>query len=279
MIAGSRTTTAHALEAPGPVSEDDFVRPWTSPALRTRLADVGFELPQQIGATFLGDADYLRELTRDAPPLDDNHPQRLRPDARRPSLSDPGYGVDPRVTALYQSVVDTTRARDAFSKSTFVKRLWPERIAEATMPFFARQNEINQVFWEGGRPLAEIDSLHHVLTETPLRTLPLWMLGSDAVKERIAAMRDDGSGAVVYARGLTSLVDRDYLRAASAFAEAEQRGLADATVRALRVYALCLAGHIDLAKQLAPRELPAAGEVRRYWEWLGQRYTVGPAAR
>jgi hypothetical protein len=39
---------------------------------------------------------------------------------------------------------------------------------------------------EGGRPLQQIEDLHALLTTTPLRTLPLWLLGSDDVKERIA---------------------------------------------------------------------------------------------
>ena len=33
------------------------------------LREVGFEVPEQIGAAFLGDAGYLDQLTKDAPPL------------------------------------------------------------------------------------------------------------------------------------------------------------------------------------------------------------------
>ncbi len=51
--------------------------------------EVGFEVPQQIGATFLGDATYLRQLTDLTPPLTDEYPQRLQPNAARVSLSDP----------------------------------------------------------------------------------------------------------------------------------------------------------------------------------------------
>ena len=91
------------------------------PRLRSRFAEVGLELPQQVGATFLGDANYLHELIGDTPPLDDNHPQRLRPRRHRPSLSDPGYGVDPAVTRLYQTVTDPARARQAFVTSPFIR--------------------------------------------------------------------------------------------------------------------------------------------------------------
>ena len=105
MLAGTRN-------ASGPGSVAAFAQPWRLPALRARLEEIGLELPQQIGATFLGDAAYLNELTADTPPLVDDRPRRLRPDPHSPSLSDPGYGSDPRVTKLYDSVLESrTSAR------------------------------------------------------------------------------------------------------------------------------------------------------------------------
>ena len=269
MLVGTR-------HASGPVAEDDFVQPWSTPALRSRFAEIGFELPQQIGATFLGDSGYLRQLSSDAPPLDDDHPQRLRPVPGRPSLSDPGYRVDPAVTQLYDTVTDPVRARQAFVTSPFIRALWPGRVIEATLPYFDHQAVLNRVMWEGGRPLRQIEHLHWLLTETPLRTLPLWVLGIDSVKEAIARRRDDGTGAAQYARGLTALVDRDYVRAASAFSDAEQRAMRGETLRPLRVYALCLAGEVETARRLAPAEQPQAAEERHFWEWLGLRFRVGP---
>jgi predicted membrane-bound spermidine synthase len=269
MLVGTR-------HAAGPVPEEQFVKPWSTPALRARFAEIGLELPQQVGATFLGDADYLRQLSADTSPLDDDHPQRLRPVQGRPSLSDPGYGVDPAVTRLYDMVTDPARARQAFMTSPFIRDLWPGRVIEATLPYFDHQAILNRVLLEGGRPLRQIEHLHWLLTETPLRTLPLWVLGIDSVKEGIAHRRDDGTGAAQYARGLTALVDRDYVRAASAFSDAEQRGLRGETIRPLRVYALCLAGQVEAARQVAPVVRPQADEERHFWEWLAPRYGVGP---
>ena len=285
MLAGSRGGNASDRDATSdrrapPVahatalSEDDFVEPWTDPALRSRLAEIGFELPQQLGATFLGDAEYLRDLTAGIPPLDDDHPQRLRPVPGRPSLSDPGYGVDEAVTRMYRTVIDPVRARHAFERSPFIRAHWPERVLEETLPYFAHQDTLNQVLWEGGRPLARIEELHRLLTETPVRTLPLWLLGSDDVKAAIAARQDDGSGGVVYARGLTALARRDYPGAAAAFAQAESRGLRDATVRALRVYSLCLAGDVATAKALTSDVRAQSDDERQFWQWLNERFGV-----
>ena len=99
MLAGSRGATR-------PITEAEFSRPWQTPGLADRLREVGFEEPEQIGATFLGDAAYLRELTAGTPPLTDNFPQRLRPTSRRESLSDPRYGDETAVAERYQQVID-----------------------------------------------------------------------------------------------------------------------------------------------------------------------------
>lgn len=280
MLVGSRApdfqgrvgTAPTEQQAAGPLSEDDFVKPWTVPALRAKLTEIGFELPQQLGATFLGDAEYLRELTSHSPTLDDNHPQRLRPSSEHPSLSDPGYGTDERVTRLYRSVMDPRRAREAFERSAFIRALWPQRVLDATLPYFEHQNTLNQVLFEGGRALGRIETLHAMLRTTPLRTLPLWVLGSDDVKAGIAARRDDGTGAAPYARGLTALATRDYLGASAAFAEADARGLRDETVLALRVYSLWAAGRGDEAKVLVATAAPPRTEDERvFFRWIRER--------
>ena len=267
MLVGSRGNV-------GPVSEDAFVATWTNTALRSRLSEVGFELPQQIGATFIGDSSYLRDLAGRAPPLVDDYPQRLIPVSGRPSLSDPGYGVDPAVTELYQQVLDPARARAQFASSPFIRALWPGRIVEASLPYFDHQAILNRVMWDGGRPLQQIESLHRLLTETPLRTLPLWILGSDDVKERIARTHEDGTGAVEYARGVSALASRDYPGAAALFAASEQRGFRADPLRPLRVYALCLAGRLDEARQLAQDINASGSDQQHFWDWVRKTFAI-----
>ena len=60
MLAGTR-------DASGPGSVPAFAQPWRLPALRARLEEVGLELPQQIGATFLGDARLSERADREHP--------------------------------------------------------------------------------------------------------------------------------------------------------------------------------------------------------------------
>jgi spermidine synthase len=268
MLVGTR-------HAGGPVTEAEFQRAWKTPALEARLREVGFEQPQQIGATFIGDSAFLRELTANTPALTDEYPQRLRPIRERLSLSDPRYGVEPAATEYYQRVLDPDRARRRFAASAFVRRVFPPALIAETLPFFDQQRIINRVLWEGGKPLRLIEDLDAVLTETSLRTLPLWILGSDDVKQGIGMTSDDGMGTVDYVRGVQALAVREYGAAASAFAEAERGGFRGVTVRPLLVYALCRGGRVEEARRLARGITPGSADETHFWNWLHMRFEVG----
>ena len=249
MLLGSRG-------ASGPIREDAFAKPWVTPGLEARLREVGFEQPEEIGATFLGDAEYLRDLTKDTPELVDDFPQRLVPSPSRVSLSDPRYATDSSVSDFFQRVIDPGRARELFARSPFIRQFWPAALVARTIPAFDYQRIINRVLWDGGKPLRQIEDLHFLLTRTPLRTLPLWVLGSDEVKQRIAESSGDTSGAVEYARALRALTGHGYAAAAGFFAASERRSFGGAQVRALHAYALCMAGQLDEARSIAQVLMP-----------------------
>jgi len=272
MLAGTR-------DAHGPVSAEALRAAWQDPARAARLREAGFEQPEQIGATFLGDAGYLRELTRATPPLTDDFPQRLVPSAARPSLSDPRYKDDPAVMALYEDVLDAERARRAFAASPLIARLWPAPLARATLPLFDAQQILNRVLWQGSRPLAQIEDLHTLLTRTTLQTLPLWLLGSDAVKQRIAGSSTERTAATEYVLGVGALSARDYLGAAAHLGEAERRGMHEPTVRPLQVYAMSLAGDPKTAQQLAVGASAATDDEKHFWEWTARTFGVNARAR
>jgi hypothetical protein len=42
------------------------------------------------------------------------------------------------------------------------------------------------------------------------------------------------------------------------------------------VYALCLAGRLDAARELADGVKPGEADERHFWEWMGRRFGVGP---
>ena len=238
------------------------------------LKEIGFEVPEQIGATFLGDAAYLRNLTEGAPSLTDDFPQRLLPVASRPSLSDPRYRSDPAVMALFERVIDPARAREAFRASPLVAQRWPPTLADRTLPWFDIQRIVNRVLWEGGAPLRQIEDLHTVLTRTTLHALPLWLLGSDDVKQRIVEHSTERSAATEYARGIGALGARNYLAAAAHLGESERLGLRGPTVRPLQVYAMYLAGDPDTARTLTRDTDRADPDAVHFWAWIATAFAA-----
>jgi spermidine synthase len=268
--------TRHAA---GRVAASQFEDAWHDPVVSSHLREIGFEGPQAIGATFLGDAGYLRSLTQGTLPLTDNFPQRLRPIPARLTHADPTGGVDGPELHFIGAVIDPRRAREAFEQSAFIRSLWPEALVSQTLPFFERQRVVNRIMFEGASPLRHVEELHALLTGTSLQQLPLWALGSDDVQQQIAAAGDDGSYMVPYVRGVRALAARHYAAAAEEFADAERRGLRAATSRPLMVYALCLAGRLDAAHRLADGEMPNDPDRRYFWTWIGSRFGVGPGAQ
>jgi predicted membrane-bound spermidine synthase len=266
MLVGTR-------DAQGPRPEARFSEAWNHPTLAPRLREIGFEQPEQVGATFLGDADYLRTLAAEAPSLTDDFPHVLLPGFTRSLRSDSSRWFD-QALQLFRSAVDTDRAQRAFATSPLIRRLWPDALAARTLPFFEHQRIINRLMAEGANPLRHIEELHALLTKTGLRRLPLWELGSNDVVQRIADERNDGTGRAEYMLGVRGLVARDYRGAADYFAAAERRGLRVATTRPLRAYALSLAGDVDAARQLAPIADVASSDERHFWSWMKAQFGI-----
>jgi hypothetical protein len=134
----------------------------------------------------------------------------------------------------------------------------------------------NRTMAEGADPLGRIEELHALLTTTSLRRLPLWVLGSDDTQQQIVEVANDESGTREYVIALRALVARNYSTAATYFLDSEHRGLRSPTLRPLLVYALCLAGSLDQARELAPGVTSQSNSERHFWGWMGREFGVGP---
>ena len=267
MLVGSR-------HASGPVPASNFSDPWNDPVVWPHLREIGFEVPEQVGAAFLGDAEYLRGFAASTPPLTDNYPHRLRPLPTRLALTDSRSSPDRGSIDVVADVLDPHRARLAFERSEFIRRRWPQPLAQQTLPFFDDQFILNRLMAEGANPLGHIEELHALLMKTSLRRLPLWELGSDDVQQTIAESGNDASGSVEYVLGVRALVARNYPAAATNFAASERRGLRNRTVHPLLVYALCLSGDVARARDLARSVEPRDADERHFWSWLQAEFGV-----
>jgi len=255
--------------AQGAGSDAAFTAAWNHPTIGSHLRSVLFELPQQFGATFIGDAAYLKSLTAGTPPLTDNFPRRVLPDAPAPLFGDPGQAEAMRA---YVSALDPGRARTAFQESPLIRHLWPPALLEQTLPLFEQRALVNAVMAGAANPLRYIADLDRLLTSTDLRMLPLWILGSNKVVQDVAGTGDDGTGLVEYQLGLRLMVARSYPAAANYFAAAERRGLRAPWLRPIRVYALCLAGELEAAERLIPPTDEEDQETHHFWHWMDSRF-------
>jgi spermidine synthase len=253
----------------GPVPEERFVRPWRDPRTRAALSEIGVEVPEQLGALFIGDAPYLRRLVGDTPPLVDDFPRRIMTRATQETASVP--------VEAHRRVADALLARERFERSRFIASLWPWALRERTVDYFEWQHQID----EGFRTLAHwqppstagLDRLDRILTHTSLHTLALWSLGTgDREQVAVASLAARGYR-LEELIGMGALASRDYPRAAEAFSRAS----GDANVYR-EAYALAMAGQRTRVATLAAAARARQGRLSddAFWEWMERRF--GPVA-
>ena len=196
-------------EAQGGVSADHFSRFWRDPTWADELEAIGIESPQQLGSMFIGDAPWLQALSAKTDPLTDNWPHRL-------STPFP----DGEELRRYAPWFDAAAARQRFTDSALVARLWPREIRAATLDLFATQERINDFYLERGNRL---DTLESLLTKSSVKAPLLWLMRSSrdhlAIVRRAAASGKDGF-VVRYHLAADALSNRDYSAAAKRFASA-----------------------------------------------------------
>jgi len=265
--------------AEGPVSEARFRRQWEDPRVSRELSALGLERPEQLGALFIGDARYLNGLTRGVWPLVDDFPKRLKTaKGRRMAL-----------VQLIDRWTDTTETQQRFVKSRLIRRLWPEKMRQASLPYFSYLEMLHRL-WFGFRTQAVplIADLHRALSESELKTLPLWLLGSHADFKRVLSTLEGESlkDPLVQARiGMQHLSERRYAAAAAAFAKAEADPKLAGDAFSFRIYALSMAGREEEARQLTAERMSNFLEVQKkgpvpglspFWSWMKRKRGIDP---
>ncbi len=251
---------------PEPASAAQFRHLWSDACIGPQLREIGLEVPEQLVATFIGDAADWGQVTAATPPLTDDRPKRLHTLYSEPS--------DARLD-FYLAAIDPSRARGALARSAFAQGLFPPEIVQATGPYFELQSLVNLALAGPPSPLPHLHQIHDLLTRTSLQTLPLWLLGSNDTSLHIAAsVRDDVSGSLDYTRALGALVGRDYVLAAENLQRARQRGWRLAVAGPLHVYALCMSGRLDAARALLQELRPALAAAEPNWRWLSETFAL-----
>jgi predicted membrane-bound spermidine synthase len=280
--AGSDLMLAGTRNARGPVSEEIFLRQWRNPDLAPELAALGFERPEQLGALFIGDAEYLRGLIRDSRPVTDNFPKRITAPIRSVEEKD----------RMFRSLTDATASQERFRRSDLIRTLWPERILRASLPYFDVQGILNELLYlERMNSDNAIGKVHYLLTRTPLRAPPLWLMGSSPDVQRVVEALDETQRSrpeVQFHLGIRQLAERNYAAAAVSLGRAgESPGLQQEALR-YRVYAMCMAGKRGQAQRLLASIFQQEEERRQkmdvtqpyriqlppFWLWMKNNFGI-----
>jgi spermidine synthase len=158
----------------GPLDAEHFRAQWGDDVVKRALARVGFELPTQLPALFIGDAEYLSELSADAAPLTDDWPGRMH-QPHDPDDHD----------ALIAGFRDIAAARTRYGESELIARLIPQAIREPSVREFETQRVLDALTYREGVQLRDTRLLHELLRKTTLRTPILLLLGSDPDREAV----------------------------------------------------------------------------------------------
>jgi predicted membrane-bound spermidine synthase len=243
-----------------PANEELTRRLWTDSTSGPDLVRIGLELPEQLSATFVMDAEEIDRLTKDVQPLTDFYPKRL---------SD----AEPHVQAAYElgfRYFEPSAALERFVTSPLLREVWPNERnkASALEPFFFFREIRYRAETSGSNWLAELDLY---LRNSRLRGPVLAVQNTDEF--RVALAKGLGSdfhsapAEAVHDLIADALARRD-LAVAIELLEAEKvRGFTNKNDFFLLTYLYCLNGSVEKGEALVQAH---AGAIQKDWfvDWL-----------
>lgn len=257
MLMGSRNATWKTTEA-------EFLARWNQ--LRATREDraLGVEVPEQIGAMFLGDFDSLQEWTSGVAPLQDGYPKRV--------VDGPPTPEDNFRLGEWMNPED---ARKRFHESEFIAKTWPTGLRDRSDRYFHYDGVVNKVFLQHyGSPASVVNTIEVVdslLTETELERLPAWLLGAhgdylSAIARSPALQQEPISR---HMQGRHAIGRRDYARASELF-----RSLETQTPESifLDTYALAMRGELSDAVARVRENQSRYPDLP--WAWLTNRFDL-----
>jgi hypothetical protein len=210
-------------------SDARFRRQWDDPRIRPELSALGFELPGQLGALFIGDAAYLRAISAGAEPLRDDQPKLMKEG-----------GDTPERTELTGQWRDARSARERFEQSRFVSSVFPARYRNEALPLFDVQHAVNDLLFPEPTEVRTTRVLHGLLFRTQLRFPVLLLLGSDPDCQRALASSPGARERPEWLmhRAAAHLADRDLRAALEVLERVPQQDLPLHDLRDYVAYAL-----------------------------------------
>jgi predicted membrane-bound spermidine synthase len=239
--------------------EEDIGRLWSDAATNADLSRIGLEIPQQLGALFLMDAEEIDRITHDIAPLTDNYPKRL--------TDEPWDEQASHHFAL--TYMEAASAVHHFLRSPLIAGFGWETLKEILESCFVfREMRYRCGTVARCNTLAELDIY---LRRSPLRTPVLEVLGSDefrvAIAERVARKSDTPPLETVPDLIAGALAGRDIDAAIRLLESKKDRGVSSRNDTFLLIYLYCLNGDVPKAETLVANN---ASSIKKdgFVDWL-----------
>ncbi len=230
------------INGPGrPVTKEELQQLWSGPA-GEGLRRIGVEVPEQLAALFLMDAEEIDRITRNVAPLTDNYPKRL---------SDAGWSEEANYN-FTSPYMDASAAEYRFTWSPVMNRIWPEDLITSLKSYFSVRQMRYLAETVGGNEWAELDLY---LRHSRLRVPILEVLGSDllrlAIAERAAKKSQPPPLETLHDLVAGALAQRDINRAVRLLENEKDRNALHSEDAHLLTYLYCLNGDVNKAEALA----------------------------
>jgi spermidine synthase len=231
---------------------------WADPTSGSDLVRTGLEIPEQIPALFVMDAEEIDRITQGVEPLNDLYPKRLT-------------DAQPDLKAAYQlgsNYLEASGALQRFFASSLIHDIWPNERKEALEPLFLLRETRYRSEMSGSNWLAELDLY---LRHSKLRTPVLAVQNSDefrlALAERLVTDSHSLSPDALHDLVAGALARRDFEAAIRLLEDEKDRGSSNINDFFLLTYLYCLNGSVEKAESLANAQ---AGSIQKDWfvDWL-----------
>ena len=233
-------------------------RLWADPTTGPDLVRVGLEVPEQMPASFVMDAEGIDRITQGVEPLDDFYPGRLT-------------DAPPDPNAAYQlgySYLEAFGALQRFYGSSLIRDIWPNERKELLEALFSIRETRYRSEMSGSNWLAELDLY---LRHSQLRNPVLAVQNSDefrlALAQRLVVLSHSVSPDASHDLVAGALARRDFGTAIRLLEGERNRGFSNVNDLYLLIYLYCLNGSVDRAEALATAN---AGSIQKDWfvDWL-----------
>jgi spermidine synthase len=240
------------------VKEEEIRQLWSQSGSGGDLRQIGIEVPQQLGALFVMDAEAIDQITHDVAPLSDCYPKRLTDE---PWDEEAGH----RFALMYLAAPS---ALQRFLHSSLAATIWPETLNESLESFFILRQTRYLSEMIGSNKLAELDLY---LRHSRLRMPVLEVLGSDgfrlAIAERVAKRSLTPPLEIMPDLVAGALAQRDIGGAIGLLETEKDRGVSSLNDTFLLTYLYCLNGSVEKAEALAVANV---GSIKKdsFVDWL-----------